>query len=70
MTLGYSLDETHIEVILGASLQVFLSAVEAIVYHIVCSFAVEHHGVTAPEDHRHPLADIVEVKDVQELVVL
>jgi len=58
------LRKTHIKVVLGARFHIFLSALQTIVYHIVRSFAVEHHGVTAPEDHRHPLADVVEIKDV------
>lgn len=51
--------------ILRARLEVLLSTMQAIVYDVVRPLAVKDDNVTAPQDDRHPLAHVVEVKNVQ-----
>lgn len=56
--------------ILGASLEILLSAMQAIVYHVVGALAIKHHLVASSQDDGHALAHVVKVEYVQQFVFL
>lgn len=51
--------------ILRASLEILLSVMQTIVYHVVRPLAVEYDGVATPQNDRHSFAHVVEVENVQ-----
>lgn len=62
--------ETHVQMFLGAQLQLVLMLTQSIVDDIVGSLAVQYDFVVSPQHHRHSFTNIIEIQNAQQFIFL